>query len=139
MDRERGNVDWVLAFDDFAFRVHQDQIGHADMPEMHTERIDPEVIRPLRIARRNVPGHALVETELGKKTKAGGQTFFAMLAFLPYRCELRNRGNFENICGCGTHCAPHRKFSRIIAPRPYAPPQKRSRSSRSTLCHIFHL
>src|SRR5215471_13154686 len=117
MDRERGNVDWVLAFNDFAARVHQDQIGSADMPEMHAERIDPEVIRPLRIARRNVTGHALVETELGKKTKAGGQTFFAMPAFLPYRCELRNRRNFENACRCGAHCTPRRKFIRIIAPR----------------------
>src|SRR5215469_1546525 len=125
VDRERRNVDLLFTFNDFAFRVHQNQIGNADMPEMRAEGIDPEVIRPFRIARRDMPGHTLVETELRKKTKAGGQALFAMTAFLPYRCELWNRGNFKDICRCDAHCTPHPEAGRIIAPC-RCPPQKAS-------------
>src|SRR6516162_4881135 len=108
------------------------------MPEMRAEGIDPEVIRPLRIARRDMPRHALVETELRKKTKAGGQALFAMTAFLPYRCELRNRGNFEDICRCNAHCTPHLKAGRIIASC-RCPPQKASSVLRSPVLRISSL
>src|SRR5215472_4182337 len=82
MDGECGNVDRMVAFDDLAFLVYQDQVRHADVSEMQAERIDPEMIQPLRISRRNVPRNTFIETELGKKAEGGGQTFFAIAAFL---------------------------------------------------------
>jgi hypothetical protein len=82
MDRERCNVDWMLAFNHLADRVHQNQVGDPDTPEMHAEGIDPKVIQPFRIARRNVSCRALVETEFSKKAEGRGQAFFAMPAFL---------------------------------------------------------
>ena len=117
MDRERGNVHRVLAFDDFAFSVHQDQVSDADMSEMHTEGIDPEMIRSFRISRGNVPGHTFIKTELGKETEGRGQAFFAVSSFLFHGCELRNGGDFENTRGCGAHITPRTKIRRIITLR----------------------
>jgi hypothetical protein len=56
MDCKGGTVHRVLAFDDFPILVHQNQVRNADMPEMHAEGIDPEMIRSFRISRGNVPG-----------------------------------------------------------------------------------
>src|SRR5215470_415838 len=106
MNRERGNVDRALAFHHFAFCIHQDQIRSADLPEMHAEWIDPKMIRPFRVTRGNVSGHALVETELGKETEGGGKTLFAVFPFFLEGCEFWNRWDSKNICGCGAHTTP---------------------------------
>src|SRR5262249_51888983 len=96
MDREGSGVDRMPAFHDFALGVYQDQVGRADLPEMHTKRIDPEMIRSRRIARRNVSGNAFVETELGEQTECASQTFFAMASFLFHGCKLRNLRKSED-------------------------------------------
>src|SRR5215467_1581424 len=106
MNRERCNVDWMLAFNHLADRVHQNQVRDSDTPKMHAKGIDPEVIRPFRIACRNVSCRALVEAEFGKKAEGRGQAFFAMPAFLFDGCEPRNRGNLKNVNGCGSHTIP---------------------------------
>lgn len=69
------------------------------MPEMQAKRINPEMIRPFRIACRNVPGHTFVETELCKKTEERRQAFFAVPALLFHRCELRNAGILKTLAG----------------------------------------
>src|SRR5580692_834491 len=117
MDCKGGTVHRVLAFDNFPVLVHQDQVRDADMTEMHTEGIDPEMIRSLRIARGNVPGYAFVETELGKKTEGRGQALFAVSSFFFHGCEPRNGGDFENTRGCGAHRTPRTKIRLIITPR----------------------
>ena len=106
MDRERGDIHRAIALDDFALRVHQDQVGHPDVPEMHAERIHPEMVRPLRVARRDVPRHTLVKTEFRKQPERSGEPLLAVAAFLFNRGEFRNRGNFEDASGCGTHRSP---------------------------------
>ena len=73
---------------------------------MHAERIHPEMVRPLRVARRDVPGHALVKTDFREKPERGGEPLFAVAAFLFDGGEFRNRGNFEDASGCGTHRSP---------------------------------
>ena len=50
MDREGGPVQRPLPDRDLATRVHQQQIRHLDPCEVKPERIDPEVVRQLRIA-----------------------------------------------------------------------------------------
>ena len=88
----------MLAFDNFSVLVHQDQVRDADMTEMHTEGIDPEMIRSLRIARGNVPGHTFIKTELGKKTEGRGQAFFAVSSFLPV-ANLGIEGILKTLAG----------------------------------------
>src|SRR6516164_2960532 len=56
MNRERGNI-------------HEDQVRSADLTEMHAEWIHPEMIGLFRISCRNMPGHAFIETKLGKETE----------------------------------------------------------------------
>jgi len=112
MDRKGGNVGSMLTLYDFTVRVHQDQVGRADMPEMHTKGIDPEMIRSRRIACRNVSGHAFVETEFGKQAERSGQAFFAMLSFLVYGRELRNSRDFKDVWGWGSHLTPRAEIIR---------------------------
>ena len=126
MDRERGSVHRVLAFDNFPALVHQNQVRDADVTEMHTEGIDPEMFRSFRIARGNVPGHTFVKTELGKKTEGRGQALFAVSSFLFHGCERRNGGDFEDTRGCGAHRTPRAKTSLIITPRRLAGLQEQS-------------
>ena len=40
---------------------------HPDLAEVHAERVDPEVVGPLRVAGGDVPGDALVEPEVGRR------------------------------------------------------------------------
>src|SRR5215469_17994412 len=103
MNRESGNIYGTVAFDDCAFRIHEDQIGSANLRKMHAKRIHPEMVGALRIARGDVPGHAFVETELGKQAEGGGEALLAVAAFLLWRCEFRNYGNLKDVCRRGTH------------------------------------
>ena len=47
VNREGGSVDWILPFRHLAAVVYQNQIGGANLTEVNTERIDPEVIEAL--------------------------------------------------------------------------------------------
>src|SRR5215472_10359708 len=103
MNRESGNIYGTVAFDDCAFRIHEDQIGSANLRKMHAKRIHPEMVGALRIARGDVPGHAFVETELGKQAEGGGQALLAVAALLLWGCEFGNCGNLKDVCRCGSH------------------------------------
>jgi hypothetical protein len=106
MDRECCNVDRMSAFNHLARRVNQNQVGDPDPPEVHAERVYPEVIRPFRIARRNVSCRAFVETELGKKAEGRSQALFAVSAFLFDSCESGNRGDSKDVSRCSHHTSP---------------------------------
>src|SRR5215467_8245043 len=106
MNRERGNVDRALAFHHFTFRIHQDQVRSANLPEMQTEGVDPKMILPFRVTRCNVSGGAFVETKLSKRTEGGGETLLEVLPFFPDGCKFRNRWDLKNVCGCGAHTTP---------------------------------
>jgi len=45
---------------------------------MHAERIHPEMIFPLGIARRDVAGYSFAETEFAEEAKRRGQTLLSM-------------------------------------------------------------
>lgn len=64
VNRKRGHIDRVLAFHYLAAVIHQDQIGDANLAEMHSKRIHPKMIRTVRIPRRNVAGYAFIKTVL---------------------------------------------------------------------------
>src|SRR5215470_18989448 len=82
MNREGSDIHGAIAFHDFAFCIHQDQVRGANMVEMHAERVDPEMVGAFGIARGDMAGHAFVETKLGKQAESGSETLLAMPALL---------------------------------------------------------
>ena len=102
VDRERGPVHRVAALDDLAVMVATDQVGDADLAEMHAERVDPEGIGELRIARGDMACHALVETELREQPERGGQTLLAVQALFAGAGEHR-RGHHVPGVGRGLY------------------------------------
>ena len=56
---------------------------------MHPERVDPEVIGVLGVARRDVAGDALVEAELPEQAERGGEALLAVQALFLDRVERR--------------------------------------------------
>ena len=78
MDRKCGGVDRIVALHHFAFVIHQHQVGHTDLSEVHTERVDPEPLRIPRVAGRDVPGHSLVVSEAREQAERGSQAFLAV-------------------------------------------------------------
>src|SRR5215470_245094 len=54
---------------------------------MFAERVDPEMIESLRIARSDVAGDAFIKAEAGEQTKGGGKTLFAVAPLLGGRGE----------------------------------------------------
>src|SRR5215467_11424951 len=89
MDRKRGPVHRVFAFDHFALAVDQDQVRNADLTEIHSEGVDPEMVVLFGVARGNVPGDAFVEPELGEEAEGGGQPLLAVQSLFLDRIESR--------------------------------------------------
>src|SRR5882757_10243198 len=88
MDRERGLIHRQIALDDLAVVAHQQQVADADVPEVHAERVHPEVVGQLGIARGDVPGDALVEAETTKEPERGGEVLLAVEPLLLDRAAL---------------------------------------------------
>jgi hypothetical protein len=69
-------------FDDIALAVDADEVRGLYEAEVHPERIDPESVRKLRIARCDVAGHSLAEAIGRKDSEATGETLLPVLPFL---------------------------------------------------------
>src|SRR5258705_1044145 len=120
MNRNGRAIQRMLAFHYFAFRVHQHQIRNANLAEVHAKWIHPEMIRPLRIARRDVPGNAFVETKFREQAKRSRQPLFTMPAFLFNRREFRRARALNILYRRGSHVYLQETeafFARSIAPR----------------------
>src|SRR5262249_42857556 len=70
---------------------------HANPAEMHTERINPEVIRKHGVATRDVPGNARVETMHRENPEAGCKPYLAVLPLVLLVRKDRRLGPFEAI------------------------------------------
>jgi hypothetical protein len=79
---EGGEIDFRTAFDDSASVIHKNQVGRANLAEVHTEGIHPEMIKPLWIARGDVAGDAFIKAEAREEAKGSGEALFAMAALL---------------------------------------------------------
>src|SRR6266478_3813362 len=79
---EGGLIDFAIALDDVTFIVDEEQIRDANLAEVHAERIDPEMIEALRIARGDMAGDAFVKSAARKKAGRAGELFFAMTPLL---------------------------------------------------------
>ncbi len=100
MDDEGGGVHRAVALDDLTRVVDQDEVGHRDVAEVHSEWVDPEVVQPFRITRGDVAGHPLVESELGEEPERGSQPLLAV--------ELLHLGRLECHPSWGFHDLWHR-------------------------------
>lgn len=111
MDRECGLVQRPRADRGFAAGIHEQQVGHLDLREMHAERVHPEVIGQLRIARGDVAGEARRETEAREQAERGREPLLPVAAFggdvgarrgrVEPEMLARRFGEFE--ARCGTH------------------------------------
>ena len=92
---ECGLIQWEVAVHDLAVVPHEQQVAHPDVPEMHAERVDPEMVGQLGIACGDVPGDSLVEAEAAEKPERGREVLFAVQPlFLDAATLLRqHRGN----------------------------------------------
>src|SRR6516162_1462215 len=82
MDGEAGGIDRACADHDFAGVRHEYEIRDAHVSEAHPERVDPEVVGELGVARRDVASNALRESEAAEEAKRAGQSLLAMEALL---------------------------------------------------------
>jgi hypothetical protein len=62
VDSKRGGVDGLVALDDIAILVHEDEIRDADLREVLGEGIQPEVVCEDRVSHGDVSCDALVES-----------------------------------------------------------------------------
>ena len=78
VDHEGRSIDRALTVDHLAVVIHQDQIRDPNVSKVHAERVDPEVVEQFGVARRDMPGDALGESELAKDAQGSGETLLAM-------------------------------------------------------------
>ena len=90
MNRKRGGVIGVLAFQHFAGVINHDQIRDANLAKVHAERIHPKTFFVLGVAHGDVTGDAFVETKFREQTKSRREAFFHMAALLLDRGEGRH-------------------------------------------------
>jgi hypothetical protein len=82
MDGKGGDVDRPRSFDDLALRIDSDEVGDADSVKAQPEWIDPERVRLLGIASRDVTSDAFGEAERGEDAEASGEPLLAAASLL---------------------------------------------------------
>ena len=90
VDHERGGVQRPVALDDLALCVHQHHVLDPDLLEVHAQRVDPEVVVPLRVVCGDVPGRAFVEAEMPEQPEGCGEALLAVPPLVIDAVELRN-------------------------------------------------
>src|SRR2546422_10087979 len=73
--------------DDLAPVVDQNQIAHLNERERHADRVDPEVIVMLRVARGDMAGDTVLVSVQGEHAQRGRQPFLAMPTLRFHRIE----------------------------------------------------
>src|SRR5579864_7161702 len=97
---KRGGIHRISAFHHLATMIDENQIRGANLSEMHAERVDPEVIPPLRITRGDMTRDALVKSEQREETKCRGQPLFPMAALLFCRGKSWRGRKMKNVGRC---------------------------------------
>src|SRR5579859_851028 len=106
MYRKRRQVHFPLAFHDFALMIDEDEIRNANLAEMHTKRIHPEMIQPFGVARGDVPRHAFIESTAREQAERTRKFFFPVTPLLGEGGENRRpRNSFESRF-CFSHKSP---------------------------------
>ena len=82
VDDECGRVQRPIAVDDLAPVVHEHEVPHPDLLEVHPERVDPEVVEQLGVACGDVPGRTLVEAEVPEEAEGRREPLLAVSALV---------------------------------------------------------
>ena len=69
--------------------VDEDEVPHADELEVHTQRVDPEMVEQFGIACGDVARHTFVESELPEQAEGGREALLAVPAFVVDVVEFR--------------------------------------------------
>jgi hypothetical protein len=107
VNREGCPVDRVLPFHDLALVIHQNEVGDANLTEVHAEGIDPEMIEAFGVASGDVASDAFIESESREQAEGTGQALLAMPAFLFQRGEPGGSGKVERVLGGNSHGRLH--------------------------------
>src|SRR5581483_4236998 len=91
VDHERSGVDRPVALDHLTLVVDEDEVLHADLLEVHPERVHPEVVEALRVTGGDVPRDAFVEAEVTEQPERGGQPLLAVATLVFDAVERRER------------------------------------------------
>src|SRR5580704_3976964 len=122
VDREGRGIHRILPLHHFATMIHENQVRGANLSEVHSEGIDPEMIGAFGIAGSDVSGYAFVESEARKKAEGSGEHLLAMPALFSGSGENRRAGNVQYIGGRLRHlslpgsrlqCEGHCNLSRV--------------------------
>jgi hypothetical protein len=122
VNRKGRDVDRSRTFDDIAVLIDTDEVGGFDLAETHAERIDPERVGELRVARRDVACDPFAEAERGEDAEAAGKALLAVLPLLGGSAEHRLRelpedrriGTFLGAIEPPRHCSAGIKWAHRI-------------------------
>ena len=108
VDGECRGVHGPVAVDDLTQMVDADEIAGLDVSEIHAERIHPEPVGELRVARRDVAGHTFVEPVEGEESQGCGEALLAVGPLLVERGEIRHLRDhkFPRTGGLSHDCLP---------------------------------
>ena len=97
VEHERGPVDRLVAVDDVAVVVDEDQVADPHVAEAAAERVDPEVVGELGVADRDVAGDALAEPEAAEDAQRAGELLLAVQALLLDGLERRRAVELDGL------------------------------------------
>src|SRR4051812_21199220 len=83
--------------------IHEDQIRHPDVTEVHAEGVDPEMVGTLGVAGGDMTRDALVEPELGEEPETGGEPLLAVEPLLLDCGERRGLAQRAKVRGLLAH------------------------------------
>src|SRR5882724_6794426 len=107
VNREGCTVEGVLPFHDLALVIHQNEVGDANLAEVHAEGIDPEMIEAFGVASGDVSGNAFIESKSREQSEGARQALLAMPAFLFQRGEAGGSRQVERVLGGYGHGRLH--------------------------------
>jgi len=102
----------MFALYHLATMIYQNQVGDANLSEVHPERIHPEMVQSLRIASGDVASHSLVESKRREDAEGGGQPLFPVPALFFCGGKGWRLGQVKNVRRC---CRPWMPLKQIGA------------------------
>ena len=101
VDGKRRQVDFAPALlirfrvvvHDFPLVIDQDEVGNANLAEMHPKGVHPEMIEPLGIARGDVAGPAFVKAIAREEAEGRGEALLAVAPLFGKRGKDGRAGN----------------------------------------------
>src|SRR5882672_4053419 len=104
VDGKRRSIDGILSLDHVAAVIHQNQVGRADLPEVHPERVHPEVVKPFWIAPVMCPATPSSNPKREKSRNAAASIRLRCTRSSAAVANLGGRGMFNTLAGAPGTC-----------------------------------